>query len=74
MTFEVGDALEGGGGVDLDHVAMHSGKQVTSIAEGTLRKEKNRLHLQLFVDLCLTNCQYLSGDNTALNKSNEPNV
>lgn len=37
VTFEIGDGLERGCGNDLDHIAGGSGKQMSTIAEGTLQ-------------------------------------
>ena len=39
MSFQIANILEGCGGVQLNHIAMHSSKKMTAITEGTLKKK-----------------------------------
>ena len=39
MSFQIANILEGCGGVQLNHITMHSSKEMTTITEGTLKKK-----------------------------------
>ena len=39
MSFQIANILKGCGGVQLNHIAMHSSKKMTTITEGTLKKK-----------------------------------
>ena len=39
MSFQIANILKGCGGVQLNHIAMHSSKKMTAITEGTLKKK-----------------------------------
>ena len=48
MSFQIANILKGCGGVQLNHIAMHSSKKMTTITEGTLKKKLSQTSITQF--------------------------
>ena len=48
MSFQIANILKGCGGVQLNHITMHSSKEMTTITEGTLKKKLSQTSITQF--------------------------